>query len=123
VEELEKALDEELATLRATPPDRTEIERARNTIETNMVGALESPGRVADRFNLYNQYLGTPDYLQQDVARYRAVSRRQFRRSRAPTSPRPRGSSCMPSRVSRRLWRRCRRLRRRNRVKVPARSR
>jgi zinc protease len=74
VEELEKALDEELMTLRATPPDRTEIERARNTIETNMVGALESPGRVADRFNLYNQYLGTPDYLQQDVARYRAVT-------------------------------------------------
>ena len=47
VEELEKALDEELATLRATPPDRTEIERARNTIETNMVGALESLGAVS----------------------------------------------------------------------------
>ena len=60
-EELEKALDEELATLRATPPDRTEIERARNTIETNMVSALESPGGfggVADRLNMYNHYLG-----------------------------------------------------------------
>jgi zinc protease len=31
-------------------------------------------GGVADRLNAYNHYLGTPDYLQQDVARYRAVT-------------------------------------------------
>ena len=77
VEEIEKALDEELNTLRSTPPDATEIERARNTIETNIVGGLESLGGfggVADRLNSYNHYLGTPDYLQQDVARYRAVT-------------------------------------------------
>jgi len=77
LEELEKALDEELATLRATPPDPSEVERARNTIETNIVGGLESIGGfggVADRLNAYNHYLGTPDYLQQDVARYRAVT-------------------------------------------------
>jgi zinc protease len=77
VEEIEKALDEELNTLRSTPPDATEVERARNTIETNIVGGLESLGGfggVADRLNAYNHYLGTPDYLQQDVARYRAVT-------------------------------------------------
>ena len=53
------------------------MERARNTIETNIVGGLESLGGfggVADRLNAYNHYLGTPDYLQQDVARYRAVT-------------------------------------------------
>jgi zinc protease len=75
--EIEKALETELATLRSTPPDRTEVERARNTIETNIVGGLESLGGfggVADRLNAYNHYLGTPDYLQQDVARYRAVT-------------------------------------------------
>ena len=77
VEEIEKALDEELNTLRTTPPDASEVERARNTIETNIVGGLESLGGfggVADRLNAYNHYLGTPDYLQQDVARYRAVT-------------------------------------------------
>jgi zinc protease len=76
-EELEKALDEEIATLRATPPQMTEVQRARNTIETNIVGGLESLGGfggVADRLNAYNHYLGTPDYLQQDIARYRAVT-------------------------------------------------
>jgi zinc protease len=53
------------------------VDRARNTIETNIVGGLESLGGfggVADRLNAYNHYLGTPDYLQQDVARYRAVT-------------------------------------------------
>ena len=77
VQEIEKALDEELATLRSTPPDRAEIDRARNTIETNIVGGLESLGGfggVADKLNAYNHYLGTPEYLQQDVARYRAVT-------------------------------------------------
>ena len=75
--EIEKALDAELATLRTTAPAQTEIERARNTIETNIVGGLESLGGfggVADRLNAYNHYLKTPDYLQQDVARYRAVT-------------------------------------------------
>ena len=77
VEEIEKALEEELTALRSTPPDANEIERARNTIETNIVGGLESLGGfggVADKLNAYNHYLGTPDYLQQDVARYRAVT-------------------------------------------------
>src|SRR5688572_3905206 len=77
VEEIEKALDEELNTLRSTPPDASEVERARNTIETNIVGGLESLGGfggVADRLNAYNHYVKTPDYLQQDIARYRAVT-------------------------------------------------
>jgi zinc protease len=76
-EELEKALDAELAALRATPPDAREVERARNTIETNIIGGLERLGGfggVADRLNLYNHYLGTPDYLQKDIERYRAVT-------------------------------------------------
>jgi zinc protease len=76
-DELEKAIDEEMTTLRAEPPSASEIERARNTIETNIIGGLERLGGfggVADRLNTYNHYLGTPDYLQKDVERYRAVS-------------------------------------------------
>jgi zinc protease len=77
VDEIEKALEAELATLRSTPPDASEIERARNTIETNIVSGLERLGGfggVADRLNSYNHYVKTPDYLQQDIARYRAVT-------------------------------------------------
>jgi zinc protease len=73
-EELERAIDEELAALRAAPPTGDEIDRARNTIETDIVGRLERLGGVADRLNLYNHYLGTPDYLTEDVGRYRAAT-------------------------------------------------
>ena len=73
-EELEKAIDEELAAMRARPPDAVEMERARNTIETSIVGSLESIGGLADRLNAYNHHTGSPDYLQKDVDRYRAVT-------------------------------------------------
>ena len=77
VEELEKALEEELSTFRSQPAEPSEIERARNTIETNMIGGLERLGGfggIADRLNSYNHYLGNPDYLQQDIQRYRTVT-------------------------------------------------
>jgi zinc protease len=76
-EELERAIDEELAGLRASAPSAREIERARNTIETAIIGGLERLGGfggVADRLNMYNHHLGTPDYLAKDIQRYRAVT-------------------------------------------------
>src|SRR5262245_23911228 len=76
-EELEKAIDEELAAIRAQAPTAREVEMARNTIETNIIGGLERLGGfggVADRLNSYNHYLGNPDYLQTDIQRYRAVT-------------------------------------------------
>jgi zinc protease len=73
-EELEKAIDEELAALRARPPDPSELEQARNRIETSQIGSLESISGLADRLNAYNHYLGTPEYVQQDVMRYRNVT-------------------------------------------------
>ncbi|MBI4265063.1 MAG: insulinase family protein [Acidobacteria bacterium] len=76
-EELDKAIDEELAALRAQPPAVSEIEQARNRIETTIIGGLERLGGfggVADRLNSYNHYLGDPDYLQKDIERYRAVT-------------------------------------------------
>ena len=77
VEELEKAIEEELAVFRSKPADTVEIERARNMIETNIIGGLERLGGfggIADRLNSYNHYLGNPDYLQQDIQRYRGVT-------------------------------------------------
>ncbi len=77
VEELERAIDEELAALRTAPPSAAEIEQARNTIETGIIGGLErfgGFGGVADRLNMYNHYLGTPDFLEKDIQRYRSVT-------------------------------------------------
>jgi zinc protease len=76
-EELEKAIDAELEKFRAEGPTDKEIERARNRIETQIIQGLETLGGfggVADRLNSYNHFVGTPDYLATDVARYRKVT-------------------------------------------------
>ena len=73
-EELEKAIDEELEALRSAAPEAREVERARNTVETQIVSSLESFRAVANRLNSYNHYLGTPDFLQKDLERFRAVT-------------------------------------------------
>lgn len=73
-EELDKAIGEELERFRRDGPDVKEVERARNTIETRIITRLETLGGfggVADRLNTYNHYLGNPDFLAQDIARYR----------------------------------------------------
>ena len=76
-EELEKAIDEELKAFRDAGPDQTEVERARNVIETRIIQGLETLGGfggVADRLNMYNHYLGNPGFLPDDIQRYRAVT-------------------------------------------------
>jgi zinc protease len=73
-EELEKAIDEELARFRESGPDQAEVDRARNTFETRIIQGLENLGGfggVADLLNRYNHYLGDPNYLAQDLQRYR----------------------------------------------------
>jgi len=77
LEEIEKAVDAELQMLRTTAPELREVERAQNTFETRIITGLESLGGfggVADRLNSYHHFLKTPDYLQQDLGRYRAVT-------------------------------------------------
>ena len=76
-EELEKAIDEELAKLREHGPDAAEVDRARNVIETRMVEGLERFGGfegVANRLNTYNHFLGNPGFLGDDIQRYRDVT-------------------------------------------------
>src|SRR5262245_21965390 len=76
-EEIEKAIDEELSRFRESGPQQAEVDRARNVIETRIIQRLENLGGfggVADRLNMYNHFLGTPDYLAKDIQRYRAVT-------------------------------------------------
>jgi zinc protease len=76
-DEMEKAVDEELAAFRKSGPTSIELERARNGIETGMIQGLERLGGfggVADRLNEYNHYLGNPGYFPQDVHRYQSAT-------------------------------------------------
>jgi zinc protease len=76
-DELEAAITQELAAFLRDGPTADEVARARNVIETQIVGGLETLGGfggVADRLNMYNHYLGNPDFLAQDVERYRTAT-------------------------------------------------
>ncbi len=62
-EEVEAAINEQLDEFRHEGPDAQEVERARNTFETQMLQGLESLGGfggVADTLNMFNQYVGDP---------------------------------------------------------------
>lgn len=83
VEELEAVVDEELERYRNEGPTGAEVERARNVLETRIMSALQllgGFGGVADQLNHYNHYVGTPDYLTQDIMRYRSVTPESARR-------------------------------------------
>ncbi len=74
-EELETAIDEELANAPRNRDPTPKSSSGRGTrIETRIIQRLETLGGfggVADRLNSYNHYLGTPDYLGKDMQRYR----------------------------------------------------
>ncbi|MGA1998766.1 MAG: pitrilysin family protein [Terriglobales bacterium] len=73
-EELEKAIEEELAAVQKEGITQAELERARNTIETRKIQGLQRLGGFggkADMLDLYNHYTGDPGYLPKDLARYR----------------------------------------------------
>jgi len=84
-EELEKAIDEELDKLRNAPPSAQELERARNVIETAMIGQLEKMGGngLANQLNHYNQFTGDPGYLPKDIERYRKATPADIQRTAA----------------------------------------
>ncbi len=77
LEDLEKAINEELAAAQKAPPSSAEMERARNTIQARMILGLQRLGGfggVADLLNQYNHYLGDPGYLPKDLKRYDDVT-------------------------------------------------
>jgi zinc protease len=76
-EDLEKAIDTEMDAFRKNGPTAAELTRAKNVIESRIIAGLETLGGfggVADRLNSYNHYLGTPDFLAGDIARYEGAS-------------------------------------------------
>jgi zinc protease len=78
-EDLEKAINDELEAFRKSGPTAEEMNRARNGIETRAISGLEVFNGVADLLNGYNHYLGTPDFLAGDIARYENATRETVR--------------------------------------------
>ena len=76
-EELQKVIDEEIEKLRNEPPTDHEIQRAINQIESSFYSRIERVGGFygkADQLNRYYTDTGNPDWFNEDLARYRAIS-------------------------------------------------
>jgi zinc protease len=77
LEALEKEIDAQLDSFRGAVPETTELDRARAAIETDMLFSLERNGSfegIANRINTYNHHLKNPDYLAEDIGRYRKAT-------------------------------------------------
>ncbi|HUF11859.1 MAG TPA: pitrilysin family protein [Longimicrobiales bacterium] len=77
LDDMELAVREEVARLAAEGASAREVERSVNGIETGFVDALQTVGGFggkADRLNFYEFYVGDPGFVQQDLARYSAIT-------------------------------------------------
>jgi zinc protease len=79
LDEVQRVIDEELALLHQEPPKRQEIDRALNGLEAAHLQAIERASSKADQLNAYYMYTGNPDYFEEDLARYRAISPEDLR--------------------------------------------
>ncbi len=74
--EIKQVIQHAIDSLKASPPGKRELERAVNQYEASFYRRLEiigGFGGVADQLNTYLFYAGTPDYFNQDLARYKAL--------------------------------------------------
>ncbi len=77
LEKIQAVIDEEIEKLKQTPPDDREMTRALNQIEASFYRRMERTGSFggkADQLNAYYVATGMPDYFEEDLARYRAIS-------------------------------------------------
>ena len=75
--ELQRVVDEELRRLAESGPTEREVQRVQNQVEARFLGQMErvgSFGGKADQLNYYHYFVGTPDYFERDLDRYRRVS-------------------------------------------------
>ena len=93
LDEIQQVIDEEIERLAATPPEAREMERVRNQIEASFLRRAERVGGMygkADQLNAYYTMTGTPDYFEEDMARYRALDAADISSAVASFLPRDR---------------------------------
>ncbi|MBI4547505.1 MAG: insulinase family protein [Ignavibacteriae bacterium] len=72
--ELEKVIQEEINRIKRETPTEREVQRAINQYEASFLNRLEGVLGKADQLNSYFTLTGNPDYFNEDLARYKAVS-------------------------------------------------
>jgi zinc protease len=79
LDEIGRAVDEEIARLGAEGPTEAELARARNTHLADFYKGLDHLQTRADLLNHYQYVVGRPDGVEQDVERYRQATRASVR--------------------------------------------
>jgi zinc protease len=75
--ELLAVIQQEIDALKAAPPAGAELERVVNQYQASYLRRLENVGGFGGKADLLNQYYfrtGNPDYMQEDLARYAALT-------------------------------------------------
>jgi zinc protease len=92
-DELQKVVDEEIARLQHEAPTEHELDRSLNQIESSFYNRMERVGGFggkADQLNAYYTETGDPDWFNEDLARYRALSPSDVRAAAEGFLPRDR---------------------------------
>ncbi len=77
IDRIKTVVDEEIAKLQQAPPTQREFQRAINQIEASFYNRMESAGGFNGKGNQLNAYYtetGNPDYFNEDLSRYRALT-------------------------------------------------
>lgn len=78
--DLEKAVNEEIRRLKEEGPTAEEMERAFNAREAAFVFGMQTVASKSDRLNAYATFVNKPNYVQEDLARYRRVTAADVKR-------------------------------------------
>ncbi|MEO8295685.1 MAG: pitrilysin family protein [Gemmatimonadota bacterium] len=78
--ELQDLIDTAIRRIGAEGPTARELEQAKNNIESSFLNRLERVSSKANQLNSYYYFAGSPDFFNQDLARYRAVTAADIQR-------------------------------------------
>jgi len=74
VADLDRVVRSEIANIINNGVTQRELQRAQNVYKSNFLNDLASVLGKAEVLNSYNYFIGNPDYVQQDAARYDRVT-------------------------------------------------
>jgi zinc protease len=77
---IDKVVQEELQKVMTEPISDRELKRVQNSFKASFLNRLSGVLGKSEILNSYNYMAGNPDYVQQDAARYEAVSKADVQR-------------------------------------------
>jgi zinc protease len=74
VADIDRVVETEIANIISNGVTQRELQRAQNVYKASFLNRLASVLGKAEVLNSYNYFVGNPDYVQQDAARYERVT-------------------------------------------------